>query len=139
MKYKVGNWVKVIKKGDVNEGKIGEIEQIWTDGDINVDFEGITYDYCYRESDLEPAPKTWQTLEVGDVIVSSDDKESKILAVLGDVFLISHTRDFSEIWGWLTTSEAQKLGWKIKGVEEVVEMTVEQISKAIGKTIKVVE
>lgn len=132
MTYKKGNWV-IIKE----TGKVGQIVIAYEDGTYLIEVDGIS---TFLDLDLTPAPKTWDTLEVGDIIVDTDGTEEKVLAVMGDVFLRSCSDDFDETQSWYTKKEVQKNGYKIKGgEEEVSEMTVEQISKALGKKVKIVE
>lgn len=88
-------------------------------------------------TDLCLAVKTWDNLEAGDILVLDGD-ESKVLAVIGDVFLRSTLSDFSRTGCWYTKSEAQKDGLALKAVpEEIEEVTMEDVCKKFGKEVRI--
>jgi hypothetical protein len=146
MTYKKGQWVR-IRKGTY-KGKIGQISVVCDDNKYSIEVDGIYINLDgtfgqWQDSQLEPAPKTWDTLEKGDVITNSYDNydtKSVVLEIVGDSFLKSNWENFEKSGDWLTKKQAQDNGWKLKGAsEKVVEMTVEEVSKAVGKTVKIVK
>ena len=74
--------------------------------------------------------KTWDTLAVGDILMDDDSAERKVLAILGDVFLLSACDDFEVAGSWYTKSEAQKFGLKIKSSSPE---TIEILGKTYDK------
>lgn len=76
----------------------------------------------------------------GDIVFDSYG-ERKILAIdtTHTVFWCSYSSDhkmYSDGYTFVLTEED---GWKLKGQEEVQEMTVEEDSKLVGKKVKIVE
>jgi len=67
--------------------------------------------------DWEPAPKTWETLEVGDIIKDKDGCRSKILEVGQNSFLRSSWDVFDEASGNYIFEEAKNKGWTIEQAE----------------------
>ena len=83
-------------------------------------------------------------LEVNDIIVDNDGDECKILAVLNEenqVYALSVYNNFSEFKDIQTLTELIYNGYKLKSQvdSDTVEMTVEEISKQLGKTVKIVK
>ena len=83
-------------------------------------------------------------LEVNDIIVDNDGDECKILAVLNEenqVYALSVYNNFSEFKDIQTLKELIYNGYKLKSQvdSDAVEMTVEEISKQLGKNIKIVK
>ena len=83
-------------------------------------------------------------LEVNDIIVDNDGDECKILAVLNEenqVYALSVYNNFSEFKDIQTLTELIYNGYKLKSQvdSDAVEMTVEEISKQLGKTVKIVK
>lgn len=138
-KFKIGDKVRVtedsyyFKKGD-----IGVMQEDSSCPYITVNNKRFAIDQDRLE--LYRSTITWDNFEVGDILVNSDGDKAKILARLGDVFWRSVFDDFYSYSMGLTIHEAKKYGWTFKQpvTEEVEELTVEEISKRLGKTIKVV-
>lgn len=83
-------------------------------------------------------------LEVNDIIIDAGDREKKVLAVLNEenrVYLLSALDDFHEASAAYTLSELINSGYKLKSQvdSDAVEMTVEEISKQLGKNVKIVK
>ena len=83
-------------------------------------------------------------LEVNDIIIDAGDCEKKVLAVLNEenrVYLLSVLDDFHEAAGAYTLSELINNCYKLKSQvdSDAVEMTVEEISKQLGKNVKIVK
>ena len=67
--------------------------------------------------DWKPAPKTWETLEVGDILKNKDGCHSKILEVGQNSFLLSYSDDLNYACGWYTAEEAIDKGFTIEQAE----------------------
>ena len=82
-------------------------------------------------------------LEVNDIIIDNHNYEKKVLAVLNEenkVYLLSALDDFNEAGDAYTLSEIINCyNLKLKVDSNTVEMTVEEISKQLGKNIKIVK
>ena len=82
-------------------------------------------------------------LEVNDIIIDNHNYEKKVLAVLNEenkVYLLSALDDFNEAGDAYTLSEIINCyNLKLKVDSDTVEMTVEEISKQLGKTVKIVK
>ena len=83
-------------------------------------------------------------LEVNDIIIDTSDNEKKVLAVLNEenrVYLLSMLGYFDEAAGAYTLSELINSGYELKSQvdSDAVEMTVEEISKQLGKNVKIVK
>ena len=83
-------------------------------------------------------------LEVNDIIVDNDGDECKILAVLNEenqVYALSAYNNFLEFKDIQTLKELIYNRYKLKSQvdSDTVEMTVEEISKQLGKNIKIVK
>ena len=81
-------------------------------------------------------------LEVNDIIIDNDGDECKILAVLNEenqVYALSAYNNFSEFKDIQTLRELIYNRYKLKSQVDTVEMTVEEISKQLGKNVKIVK
>ena len=83
-------------------------------------------------------------LEVNDIIIDSDGFERKILAVLNEkyqVYALSQYNEFTKSSSISTLSELINSDYKLKSQVDsnTVEMTVEEISKQLGKTVKIIK
>ena len=82
-------------------------------------------------------------LEVNDIIIDNHNYEKKVLAVLNEenrVYLLSALDDFNEAGDAYTLSEIINCyNLKLKVDSDTVEMTVEEISKQLGKNVKIVK
>ena len=83
-------------------------------------------------------------LEVNDIIVDNDGDECKILAVLNEenqVYALSAYNNFLEFKDIQTLKELIYNRYKLKSQvdSDAVEMTVEEISKQLGKNVKIVK
>ena len=83
-------------------------------------------------------------LEVNDIIIDTIDNEKKVLAVLNEenrVYLLSVLNEFDEAAGAYTLSEIINGRFELKQQvdSDTVEMTVEEISKQLGKNVKIVK
>ena len=83
-------------------------------------------------------------LEVNDIIVDTDGDKRKILAVLNEenqVYVLSPFNQFAEAGSIQTLSELIYEDYILKPKEDsdAVEMTVEEISKQLGKNVKIIK
>lgn len=95
--------------------------------------------------------KTLKTLEVGDYVKDTDGDFRKVIAVLERgseteeaVYIISlgggkGSNNMRVTWAYLTSYELEKRGYTIDQPDEVSEMTVAEVCKALGKTVKIVK
>jgi hypothetical protein len=146
-KLKVGQKVKEVRKN--SESNCSGLKYGKETTVTYLCLEGISFNNCYHEwdDDIElDLPPSWDNLQVGMTLTVKDGKECKVLEVgaSGKTFLRSFHSTIGEDWEattgcWLHVEEAQRIGWKIKEEKEVQEMTVEEVSKLVGKTVKIVE
>lgn len=83
-------------------------------------------------------------LEVNDIIIDSNNDEKKVLAVLNEenqVYVLSPFNKFAEAGSVRTLTELINGCYKLKQQvdSDAVEMTVEEISKQLGKNVKIVK
>lgn len=94
-----------------------------------IDEEGRKYFVSF--SCLAPAAPSWDNLQVGDTLVLADT-EYKILAVLGEAFLLSG-EDKKFAGSWYTVAEVREYGYELKGMEpEKTTLTKSEIEKRLG-------
>jgi len=93
----------------------------------------------------EPKPRTIQDgLKYGDIIVNEDGRR-KVLAVIDEVIIISYSDNFHETASFYTLRELIQIGYKLEqelqpeSEETVFEMTVAEISEALGKNVKIIK
>ncbi|KAB2587260.1 hypothetical protein BS297_00850 [Rhodococcus erythropolis] len=149
-KFKVGQKVRCIIPRDPQEsrggagwtfGRVFTIARVssnnWSESDT-VYYNDTEGNGVYSEHlELVRSVKTFDNLEVGDIIVDTDGDEAKVLAVLGDVFLKSGWNDFDETASWLTVSEAKSAGWTVKQdtpTEEITELSIAELEKKLDLT-----
>ena len=143
MKFEVGDKVRVIStlsEGQENvvyqmvelKGEILTIKRVGTDYGI----EGN--DWAWEEWMLEAVSK----FKEGDIITDGEE-ERKILGVCGEVYFVSFDVEFDRASDILfyTEHELIKDGYEVvtKDSKEVKEMTVAEISKELGREIKVIK
>lgn len=93
----------------------------------------------FKDSDLVQE-KSLDMLSEGDVVVDRDDIERTVLFVhRPGLYLLSKYDDSVAAYVVFTTQELSKYNYTIKVELDAEELTVEEISKRLGKTIKVVK
>lgn len=146
-KFKVGDLVKIVKYRDISIYESGKTEKVGLVGKIDkIRTWGAPYsikgeeDYFWYENELELAEKTLDNLEVGDELLTSDEDDTvTVLAVSGKMIAISYT-DSDDFWQWTTANELKRNNYKLKSTQsEPKEMTVEEVSKALGHEVKIVK
>ena len=99
--------------------------------------------------ELVDEPITLENMSVGTIIQNGADFR-KVLAVPGGegelrVYILSGVSDniqsehLKETLGYYTAYQLKKFGYSVYKKEEVQEMTVEEVSKLVGKKVKIVE
>lgn len=119
-----------IKNGGEAEDKLG-YNFSWR---INSDFTGHDVD------NLKPLFKNWEYLEVGDKLIDGEGRERMILAHIGLIFFVSYKNEFTKVSSFLTKEELIKEGYSIKQeqpVEEVEELTMEELCRELGREVKI--
>jgi len=92
---------------------------------------------CFEPTDLEEVNK----YKVGDILVDDENDECKVLEVGETSFLLSYDSDFNKASNWFTFQEIENKGYKLKDQEEVKpeEMTLSEVCKELGRTVKIVK
>lgn len=141
--FKVGDRVRYVGVyGSAPRGSRGTIVDIW-DNDFNVvDFDVIGQRRGILDESLQLITKEnmLDNLKVGDILVDEDGDEAMVLEVgaSGKTVLLSALDMFDKADEWETITELKRDGWKLKDTSDIEELTVEEISKRLGRTIKVV-
>ena len=80
-------------------------------------------------------------LKEGDILIDSRGLRRKILGICGKVYFISVADDLEKINGSWTLEQIISKGWELETQTEsnTVKMTVAEVSKALGKEIKIVK
>lgn len=155
MKFKIGQKVKVISANIESDefksmiGKICEIKDFYTDNScIHNDIAVYTPDkkdyWYFTESDLEAVPeeKTWDTLQVNDVLIDCNEYEKIVLGICGRIIFYSSPLDKDDASSFETKETMIKWGWKIKQdtpIEEInkdEKFDIEDIKKGLEKVLE---
>lgn len=139
---KVGDRVKVISTNicfaNENMGKTGTITGRQDSDHWYVRFDNGMEDYG-RESELELVKKDLEHLSEKDIIVNKDGDEREVLGVCGRAIFASQCNDFNVGNSICTAEELKKLGYKLKGQEEVDDKTQEAIDLLKENGYKIVK
>ncbi len=145
-KFKVGDKVKGIYN---NEKRVVELlpgmdeydAKYYIDSKYGMVLDNNTWVF---QKDWELATRTeitWENLQKGDVIVVGVNR-TKVLALLGDVFLRSLWGNFDKADNWYSITEAKSNSWTLeqpKNEEEVEEVTMSDVETKFGKKVKIVK
>lgn len=145
-----------IKVGDKVRAAVGQVS--WCDrledgvtgtvtgvGTISFEINGCTHSYADTSFlELLTEEKTLDTVDVGDVVVDEDGGERTILDTgkSGKVVLLSLVGKPTRMGGVYARQELEGLGYTVKQSTpepEPKEMTLEEVSKALGYPVKIVE
>ena len=145
MKYKIGQKVKVIastfgRQYSDKTNLIGNICIVSNYDSLDNTYGLYThFGECYfNESDLAPATKDWDTLEVGDILVDTDGDTKKVLGICGLLIFTSDFNNYNRPNGYHTKEGLIARCYTIKQDEpEVTEMTMEEVCKKLGKNIRI--
>lgn len=107
----------------------------------------IRFCKCFKPEHLEPLEKTLYNLERGDVVEDRYGSKRRVLGLVesnpeNQIYVFSCTENFETIGLFLTAKETEEFAFKIvqpEPTEEIKEMTVEEVSKLVGKKVKIVE
>ena len=111
---------------------------------ILVDYESSR---CFKPEHLEPIEKTLYNLEINDFIKNNVGNKRKVLGLIesdpeNPIYVLSEFVYFENSNSTYSAKELEVLSYQIvqpKPIEEVKEMTVEEVSKLVGKKVKIVE
>lgn len=130
-------------ENNVPVGTLGTVTKD-CDGSPRIKWDVINDEGFYDEDRVEiiSSQKTWETLEVGDVLVDEslieegyECSEHRIIAVTGELIAF----EVGDTWAWNSIKCLKDLKYKIKGAsEEVTEMTHEEVEEELGKKIKII-
>lgn len=142
MTYKKGQWLESLEdRAYYTKGKNYRIAGVYKDGEVGIVNDSDCTNYFIEEQvekHFKPAKKTFYTLEVGDVVVDEYEDERPVLEVLDNVFLVSFSDDKGAGGFFYTPQSAIDKGWTIKvAEEEVEELTMQEVCKELGRTIKI--
>lgn len=150
-KFKKGDKVRVLKGHKNKCGNMNNCEDIsyliidnvqssgyhYTAYDSKGKMIGVCYG-CYNDKDLTLFVKTSiDQVEVGDMITDGLS-EMKVLEIFTNTFIVSVNHDYDTTGKILSFKEAENYGWKIvQPVEEIEELTMEEVCDQLGKTVKI--
>lgn len=149
MKFKIGQKVKVIDStytlSESARKMVGNIDKILCVDDIDNTYQ-LGCGCWFNELDLEAVSeeKTWETLQVNDVLIDRNGNERGVLGVCGRVIFLSYSINKDDFHISQIKEHLRSVGWKIKQntPTEEVEMTVEEATKKLGellnKTVNIV-
>lgn len=101
---------------------------------------------CLKPEHLEPLEKTLYNLEIGDEVEDYVGRR-KIIGLIessseNPVYVVSDSSDYEVARGLFTAKVMSRNNYKVvqpEPTEEIKEMTVEEVSKLVGKKVKIVE
>lgn len=134
--FKKGDKVRATKNcSGTIEGKIYEV-RINYQG--NLEIEDCT---CYGTWELVSQPaKTLENLKKGDLIDAKDGDVKKVLFALEPgLYVLSDWENHDLADGIYTAAEIKAEGWKPVQEPEIKEMTVSEVSKALGYEVKIIK
>lgn len=150
-KFKKGDKVKIIDGHKNKCGIMNNCEDIsyliiddvqssgyhYTAYDSKGKMIGVCYG-CYNDKDLTLFVKTSiDQVEVGDTVTDGLGK-MKVLEVFTNTFIVSTIYNYTDTGKFLSFKEAENDGWKIvQPVEEIEELTMEEVCAQLGKTVKI--
>lgn len=102
---------------------------------------------CYRAEHLEPLEKTLYNLEVNDFVEDVGGNKRKVIGSIENnsknpLYFLSTHWDFESFDRIRSAKELEVNNYKVvqsEPTEEIKEMTVEEVSKLVGKKVKIVE
>jgi len=136
--FKLGDKVKYIKSNGYFP--VNSIHTI-----AGIDGTGSPYclddNHWVKESSITLAEKSWDNLEVGDIIVNTSGEEAMVIDVFTNSFVKSDWGNFEPAGNVYSKKEAPAYGWTIKGAvtETVKEMTLEDVEKLVGSKVKIIK
>jgi hypothetical protein len=95
--------------------------------------------YCINLKYIDLMKKTLDNLLEGDIVRDRDGDEVKVLFVLRTGLYVMSLYDSFDQAGQICTSEELKDNGYSVGGGEAADMTVEEVSRALGKTVRIVK
>lgn len=103
--------------------------------------------YCFKPEHLEPVEKTLYNLEINDFVEDRSGYKRKILGLIesspeNPLYAVSYYAEFEIFLNIVSAKYLEGNGYKVvqtEPSEEIKEMTVEEVSKLVGKRVKIVE
>lgn len=141
----------VVVEGDA-EFKKGEILTLKNDDNtVIVSFwnedKSVWHYMCWHQLAYAEEVKSWDNLEVGDILIDQNGEERAVLGISGEDVFFSYEDDHSKVLGYGTKTILQSWGWTIRGVEAESwtvksvkwneEMTLKEVCKELGREIKI--
>ena len=154
-KIKVGDRVRSVVGKDNGCGKLGDVESTDVQNEKICEITAVSDNYFWINDcshgyytdfflELLTEEKTLDTVDVGDVVVDGDGRERTILDTSknGTVLFLSSAAsgDWSGVMA--TRQELKLFDYTVKQstpAPEPKEMTLEEVSKALGYPVKIVE
>ena len=148
-KFKIGDKVKV-RKGLVTNKYYDTVrcadsmarmgEKVLTIDCVETDYYRVAESiFCWSDEMLESAEKTLDNLCAGDFI-GRGDTARRVLAVIGDCYLLSVAKKYTAADEWYTASELAEYGFKPIDRENTIEIDGKKYRKAdVEKAIKDLE
>ena len=134
-----GYKITFVKKFNRSQnGKNVVIVLVDYNGNLNVD----TFSECEIEKVIEiisTKPRTIKDgVKEGDMITKNPDYKQKVLGICGQMIFVSVNNEFDEYYSGYTLNELIKSGYKlIQEESKVEELTMEQVCKELGRTVKI--
>lgn len=151
MQVKVGNIYRV-KKGCENRclnyknRASATFIKITLTGGGNLEYDILSKDKnkigecscCFKPEHLEPEARTLRDAVPGDIIVNKNDDERKVFFANEYIVFYSWFNKFTQDGGCSTWEQLEEYGYKLKGQEEEVdELTMDELCKELGRTVKI--
>ena len=115
--------------------------------DENKKMISIILNTTFNPEYLEPFEKTLYNLELGDMVEDDDGDKRKVLSLIesspeNPIYCLSHANDWDDPNNIVSANWKSKNNFKVvqpEPTEDIKEMTVEEVSKLVGKKVKIVE
>jgi hypothetical protein len=114
---------------------------------LNQNKDVIDWCDCFKPEHLEPLEKTLYNLEVNDFVKEESGCKRKVLGLIesspeNPVYALSLYLNYEYAGSCFSAKQLENIGYKVvqpELTEEIKEMTVEEVSKLVGKKVKIVE
>lgn len=122
-------------------GHVYEIDEVGFDSlrILNNDKSAM---WAFTFDSVESVEKTWDDLAKSDIVIDEYDDEYTILIRIDDCVLVSDPYKHTNADNWYTIHELQDEGYTIKQPiqeEKIEELTLDQVCKELGRTVKIVK
>lgn len=138
MDFKIGQGVEVTHsrfKGLIGVLIMGVSDFTWF---VKLN-NGITTDFHIDY--LKPLPKSWDTLAVGDILISTDKRRVRVLSIHDNVIDVSSAKNHYKYRWTDTKEEFERCEWKIEteensDVENAIKLLTDRGVIVDGKVLK---